>query len=289
MRVSAVVPTRDRPRELSSLLTALEGQTRRPDEVIVVDASGPPPPNAAMEPARRVAVRLLRERPNVCRQRNVGAAAASGDIVFFFDDDVLPAPDFIAVMLKTFEDHPEFAGGMGTLPPTTRRASFGAALCRLFLLQHEFGDGSFYRSGMPRHPYGTSRLISTQVLGGGLMAVRRSTLEAAGVSFDETMEHSQEDADFSWRLSRKAPLFFNPEARVEHLASPAGRPGAVEGARRYMASYRYLYAKNFFPEAPWTLPFHWWALAGMFVTAAFTGSPAVVSGYVAALRRPSPK
>lgn len=287
MKVSVVVPTRDRPRELASLLSSLTAQTLKPDEVIIVDAGGAPIPRQTYDGP--LSLTHIRSEPNVGRQRNIGAKAASGDLVVFLDDDVLPEADFLAVMSRTFETHPEFAGGMGTLPPTTRRASLGAVLCRLFQLQHEFGDGSFYWSGMPRHPYGTSRLISTRVMGGGLMAVRRRTLETTAVEFDEEMEHSQEDADFSLRLSRRAPLFFNPEARVEHTASAAGRPDAFEGARRYMASYRYLYAKNFFSTAPWTLPFHWWALVGMFVTAALTASPAVLSGYVAALRRPSPR
>ncbi|TPW21169.1 MAG: hypothetical protein FD126_951 [Elusimicrobia bacterium] len=55
-----------------------------------------------------------------------------------------------------------------------------------------------------------------------------------------------------------------------------------------MASYRYLYAKNFYPGAAWTLPFHWWAIVGIFVVAALTGRTADFSGYWAALR-PRPR
>lgn len=280
MTVSVVVPTFRRPRELGELLNALASQTRLPDEVIVVDAG------ASFQPGRSYLFPVihLESSPNVCRQRNAGLRRATGDIVFYFDDDVVPAPDFIAVMLETFETHPEFIGGMGTLPPTTRRWSLGNLLCRVFLLQHEFGDGGFYGSGMPRHPYGTPGLLRTRVMGGGLCAVRRSRALESGTGFDEGMEHSQEDVDFALRFSRVGPLFHNPGALAQHRPAPAGRPGAAEAARRYMASYRYLYAKNIYPSSPWTLPLHWWAVAGMFVVAALTAPPAALSGYWAGLR-----
>lgn len=44
MRISIVIPTCDREVELAALLSALEKQTRRPEEVVIVDSSSPPVP-----------------------------------------------------------------------------------------------------------------------------------------------------------------------------------------------------------------------------------------------------
>jgi GT2 family glycosyltransferase len=224
-------------------------------------------------------VRLLRESPGVCRQRNRGARESAGDLLFFFDDDVVPEPDFIEILAEVFVRNPEYRAGMGTLAPAMRRWSPGALLCRLFLLQREHGDGRYYPSGMPRHPYGTGEFREVEVLGAGLMAVRRAVFAEDKVEFDERLPLMWEDVDFSRRLSRRGRLFFEPRARVEHSRSPAGRPDDFERGRRYMLGYRRLYLQHFYPRAPWTLPAHWWALLGMFVVAAATGSRDALRGY----------
>lgn len=286
MRVSVVVPTRDRVAELLALLEALNRQTRRPDEIVIVDSSSLPLSQtgyAARMERTAPGATYLRSAPGVSRQRNLGARRATGDLIFFLDDDVLPRPDFIEIMTETFLRHPDFWGGMGTLEPTTARRSPGALLCRLFLLQHEYGDGRFGWSGMPRHPYGTKRFAEVHVMGGGLMAVRRAVFADDGVEFDDRLTQPLEDWDFSLRLSRKRRLFFNPAAQVEHRPSPIGRQVAFEQARRYMFNFRYLYLKNFFPAAPWSLPAHWWSLAGMLIVAALTGPSALLPGYLAGL------
>ncbi|MBN2188939.1 MAG: glycosyltransferase [Chitinispirillaceae bacterium] len=53
------------------------------------------------------------------RQRNAGIAAAKGEFIFFFDDDVTHHPDIIRRMLKFYDD-PAVAivGGPNVTPPT---------------------------------------------------------------------------------------------------------------------------------------------------------------------------
>ena len=181
-------------------------------------------------------------------------------------------------MCAAFERGSDFVGGMGSLPPATRRWSWGNLLCRAFMLQHEFGDGGWYPSGMPRHPYGTGEFRETEVLGGGLMAVRRAVFTRDRILFDEDMPHSLEDAEFAWRLSRKHKLFFNPLARVEHTASATGRPAAREGARRYAAAYRRHYSRNIRPGRPWLAPTHAWTILGSLLVGLLSGGPGVLAG-----------
>ena len=77
IRISVVVPTKDRAPEVRALLSALERQTLRPDEVIIIDA-GTPAPTEPPDARGSLKVRRLSAPPNVCLQRNIGAGAASG-------------------------------------------------------------------------------------------------------------------------------------------------------------------------------------------------------------------
>lgn len=282
MIISAIIPTRNRGEDLLILLDSLEAQTRRPDEIVIVDASDPP--LSATKYARRLEncplkVTYIHTAPGACRQRNLGARKSTGDILFFFDDDVVPKTDFIEILEDTLTRQPSYHGGMGTVRATMKRWSPGSLLCRFFLLQHEHGDGRFSWSGMPRHPYGTREFRDTEVMGAGLMALRRTVFTEDRIEFDERLTLSQQDVDFSRRLSRRRKLFFNPRAEVDHRLSPRGRVGAFEQGRRYMFNFRYLYFKNFYSEARWTLAAHWWALAGMVIVAALSGALETARGY----------
>ena len=286
MKISAIVPTRNREHELFTLLAALGRQTRRPDEVVIVDASDSSLAeilHADTIAASSLNLKYIQAARGVNRQRNLGARQSTGDLLFFFDDDVVPEPDYIETLTDTFERHPEYHAGMGGLAPTLRRWSPGSILSMVFMLQHEYGDGRFYWSGMPRHPYGTRRFRDVEVLGGGLLAVRRTVFAQDGIEFDERLAHSQTDVDFSRRLSRRHRVFFDPRPGIHHGRSLRERPSMFEQGRRYMFNFRYLYLKNFYPFSPWTLPAHWWAVLGLFVVAAVTRSWERLRGYAAGL------
>ena len=84
--VSVVVPALNEERHLGNLLSDIERQTRRPQEVIVVDAGSEDATVAVAQEFAGVLV-LRGERP-VARGRNLGGLSASGEVVIFLDADV---------------------------------------------------------------------------------------------------------------------------------------------------------------------------------------------------------
>lgn len=95
----------------------------------------------ALEPLRQVdypadslEVRV-EEGTRPSRQRNRGAADASGELLYFLDDDSLVAPGFLRHTVKHFTD-PQVAvvGGPSLTPPSDslRQRAFGAALSSVF-------------------------------------------------------------------------------------------------------------------------------------------------------------
>jgi glycosyltransferase involved in cell wall biosynthesis len=81
--VSVIIPTIGRS-TLSFLLDALEHQTRKPDEVIIMKDE-------------------FRRGPSV--MRNEGIAKAKGDLMAFLDDDVVPGCDWLEIFIKTIDEY----------------------------------------------------------------------------------------------------------------------------------------------------------------------------------------
>lgn len=104
MKASVIIPTYDRPGQLARSLAAIVREMRQVDfpvECIVVDDGTPG------SAARRVgevataletvAGRFERHAVNrgVSSARNTGASLATGDILIFLDDDIIPSSHFI--------------------------------------------------------------------------------------------------------------------------------------------------------------------------------------------------
>ena len=138
MTISVIIPTRNRAESLHRLLGALSHQDRRPEEVIVVDASDKPSDQIALGtsyPALRIT--SLRAAPSVCGQRNAGIRRASGSHILLCDDDVEPPPDYISRLAAHLEREPATgavtgmvaeADGAGQPVPELRALSFRSLL-----------------------------------------------------------------------------------------------------------------------------------------------------------------
>ncbi len=110
-RFSIVIPTYNRPERLAECLESLTHLDYPCDrfEVIVVDDGSPTPlqPIAA-EFEGRLPLRYLRqENTGPAGARNAGAAAARGEYLAFTDDDCRPAPEWLAALEGTLQEHPE--------------------------------------------------------------------------------------------------------------------------------------------------------------------------------------
>ena len=85
MRLSVVIPALDEERHLAQLLSDIQRQSRRPEEVIVVDA-GSRDATVRIAEQSPLAV-VLHGEPPIARGRNLGGYSAKGDVIFFLDAD----------------------------------------------------------------------------------------------------------------------------------------------------------------------------------------------------------
>ena len=95
MKISVIIPTCDRPEYLPETLRSVFAQSRKPDEVIVVN-NGKLPLKLESEFASRVTVYDIVPYAGAAHARNFGAAVAAGDYLAFLDDDDLWNRDYLA-------------------------------------------------------------------------------------------------------------------------------------------------------------------------------------------------
>jgi glycosyltransferase involved in cell wall biosynthesis len=104
-QVSVVVPTRDRPRQLEACLRALDAQTATSLEIVVVDDASVDATAVAAVVAEFRRARLVRAGGRgPAAARNVGTAAAKGNIICFTDDDCRPEPQWAAALTARVGD-----------------------------------------------------------------------------------------------------------------------------------------------------------------------------------------
>jgi len=96
-----VIPALNEERHLGSLLSDVFGQTRKADEVIVVDAGSEDGTVSVVE--RFPGVILLNGSPPVAKGRNLGGRRAGGDVLVFLDADVRLPEGFFEDLLEEFE------------------------------------------------------------------------------------------------------------------------------------------------------------------------------------------
>lgn len=104
MKVSAVVPTRNRPESLIRTVRALVAQSQALEEILIVDSSDEPLDTRLIPDSRATPVRYLTSPASVCLQRNIGIRAAQGDYVFLCDDDVEPPADYVELLSNYIAD-----------------------------------------------------------------------------------------------------------------------------------------------------------------------------------------
>jgi glycosyltransferase involved in cell wall biosynthesis len=233
MKLSAIVPTHNRPGVLQQCLETLQAQDIDPSrfEVMVVDDGSPTDIAAVVAEARTrgsMAIRCERqELSGLNAARNRGVAVTQGEVVAFLDDDTLVSPGWAAAMVEAFERYP--CAGVGG------RIELGLAVPapewlagrRYYLAEYDLGSEPRWLDGDP-------------VPVGANCAVRRSEFDRVG-GFRPGLDRiagslvSNGDTDFFRRLcATGARLRYEPAASVVHCV-PADRLTVGFFARRHYA------------------------------------------------------
>jgi glycosyltransferase involved in cell wall biosynthesis len=222
LKLSVIVPTRDRPAKLGETLAALadqRGVNPSAYELIVVDDGSDPPAKVPATAAQPLVTLIRLEGAGRSAARNVGASAARGALLVFVDDDMLVGADFLDAHWRA---HTEWPGalkvGSVRLPQTAIGTPFGRFRQRL-------EDNAIpERGGLVQ-----ARNFCTAQN----MAIERGVFEQVG-GFDPGLS-TGEDQDLALRLTENVGrIVFVPDAEAIHNDDALGVEAYSERAERYM-------------------------------------------------------
>ncbi|WP_219825545.1 glycosyltransferase [Nonomuraea typhae] len=195
--VSVIIPNYDKAKTLRACLESVYAQTHQELEVIVVD-------DASTDGSREIAAafpcRLLAFDVNrgVSAARNAGAAAATGEVLFFVDSDIALDPGAIATALRILRERPETGVVQG-----------------IYAAQPLFADGpvEVYKT-LFEHFWRRRRSGVADATLFALTAVPRRVFDEVG-GFDEEMRDTQ-DIEFGTRLPSRYVIWMSDQVLGRH-------------------------------------------------------------------------
>lgn len=224
IKITLIICTKDRPKDMRSLLGSIIVQTRSPDRMIVIDGSDEPIEYVLKEfPALAIEYRQVRP-PSLPKQRNVGISMLGEEDswVGFLDDDLVLEKNALEelekfVVRESGKTEKELVGaGLAINNEGLMKFNWW----RNFLLLDKFPGGVFTLSGCPAAIRSVHHDLDVEWLYGGATFWRSKVYRE--FKFDEWFDGTgyYEDVDFSYRVSRNYRLALSPKSRCFHYHHP---------------------------------------------------------------------
>ncbi|MGJ7511013.1 glycosyltransferase family 2 protein [Variovorax sp. GT1P44] len=227
LKIAIAIATAGRRDVLADAVRFLARQSRRPDELLICPAR-PEDVDPACLDGFPCPVRIVSGSIGSSAQRNALIEVSDADVMVFFDDDYLPAEDFVRETERLFAAHP------GVVVAT------GKVLADGILgpgLTHEEAVRLLADTGLDPNPPSLSPAFNAY---GCNMAVRLAPVRQHGIRFDERLPLYGwlEDVDFSRQLAPHGDIVQATSLRGVHLGtkrsgrSPGKRLGYSQVANR---------------------------------------------------------
>jgi len=264
-KVSIIIPTLNRPHDLTTAIESILSQTLTPDELIIIDQS-------PLNDSKELVLKLMLKSPDInlvyihdtsitglVKAKQVGVKNAIGNIIFFLEDDIILEYDYVEQLKIGFIKYPFMMGCSGIITNPPNKGIFYNFLFHLF---HRgiFKDIRIDIYG--KYNGRNNNLIASKMLSGGVSAWRKEVFDSC--KFDvKNGFHMFEDIDFSTNVDRvfRSSLFINPNARLEHNFSPINRLKFGASQRQKLIECIVYYKKRY--DWPWSKTCLIWLVFGM--------------------------
>ncbi len=207
--ISVIVPAINEERYITKVLDALDMQSFKDFETIVVDGGSS---DRTAEIAAKHARVVVQKKRGMSLARNTGASVAIGRVLLFLDADTVPSRDLLRAYENTFADSSVVAatGPLEPLEKTSRFVRFAYALEAVYLTRLSF-------------------MLGRPAISACNFAVRKDAFDRVH-GFDEKLL-TYEGHDLSGRLRAHGRFVYVGGARVKTSV----RRVAKWGVRRYVA------------------------------------------------------
>lgn len=213
--ISVIIPTRNRPKMLGCVLSALKAQMPRVAEVIVVDTS-----NRAFQKETKGVVyafsslgAMYRRLPygSASRARNQGIKYSSGDILAFLDDDSVPDPGWTSAIIRATKVGPFWFRGLCVDATTDVSITHN-----FYTWYKELTSEKFEHQWSSYGRWKGYRLVS-HFQAGNFFVSRKTLLQIQPVFDEHLFPFMAEEAELSLRLRESGhQILFVPQAKIKH-------------------------------------------------------------------------
>jgi glycosyltransferase involved in cell wall biosynthesis len=228
-QISVIVPAFNEEKYLSACLDAIRKQTFHNYELIVVNNNST---DHTAEIAEKFGARVVLEKQQgMIPARERGFREAKAPIIARTDADSKPTPNWLKVILTTFNKYPEVVALTGPwLSPNKKIPDkyFKKWSYMVSVKLGEFFTGQVY------------------ILGPN-MAIRKSAWEKISVNMDDKKVH--EDIDLSCHLAKIGKIMYQPKMQI--IASYRRvTENPVKGLMRYLGNYPIRYINTLYLNDP---------------------------------------
>jgi GT2 family glycosyltransferase len=220
--IAVIIPNWNGARWLPACLAALDNQTLRPSEIILID-NGSTDGSPALAKAACPSLRVIQFPVNrgFAAAVNAGIRQTRASFIALLNTDTRPTPDWLAVLARTLVAAPAQVAGIAScmvdMADPTRIENAGDVLSWQ-------GMAAKRGHGLPTSEFNQSASIFSPCAGAAMY--RRSFLEEVGL-FDERFFAYLEDVDLGFRGRWMGFRFdYAPEAVILHQGHGAGLPHA---------------------------------------------------------------
>ena len=249
-RTTLIIPTLNRPADLARCLRSVSRLRRRFDEIIIIEQGDLTTTERVAEDFGHLNVRIdYQAIRSAARARNAGIDKATGEILFFIDDDTTLDERYVETAVDYLDGHPHVVGLTGRI----EEVNAGPYSWRLFkrlagalLLITPLHLGIFRSGAAAPLIFLTEKswFPDVQFLPGCHFACRREVFDA-GFRFNRhfILGSFGEDAMFSCQVYKHygtGSFAYVPEFRLRHYASPE-RSLTRAAAIRMHVIYRFIF------------------------------------------------
>lgn len=208
MKISIIIPTRNRYECIPDLIFDLKNQTVKNIEIIVIDQSVERQTLSGVN-------QIFDEGTGPCRSRNIGAREAKGDILVFLDDDARVEFNFIEELTKPIIEKKFVAAAGSNCDPKGN----------YLLNKNEFlkrNDYNFIKA-LTRNPNSSDSRITMSFPGCCCAIVKDVFFEIGGFDEDFDPTGAGEDREMAVNLFKHGyGIWYNAQAKFLHFGAKTG-------------------------------------------------------------------
>ena len=251
MKISLVIPTKNRQHDLHKAILSVVCQTRLPDELIIVDQSKDLSSKKDIENiffGVDIKINLIYIFDNnisgLVEAKKIGFNNSSGDIICFIDDDVILEPDYFAEVERHFLINPSMLGCCGVTSNTPHSSNIYLIVYNLFHRGIIKNNGIHIKRQINSH-LPKDFTYESNVLSGGISSWKRIVLKNVTLDCDNNF-HFLEDIDYSTRASYEFGNFFYiiPSIKLQHNMSPINRESLTNSISKKVVEYIIFFKKR---------------------------------------------